>query len=499
MVELSPVRLVLDNPILTKHRRSRLRRNGVVTGALIVGVLCLLIAWFGMLMPGGFRSGMVFGYAVALQGIMLVIIGSSQIANAIGKVRESNILDFHRISPLPPFEIALGFFLGGPILEYALWLIPMPLAAYAAIEGAPGFVKFLEIELGQVLLAWAFHGLALLTSLMARKPKANVGGMIAFMFIAFGQLSPFVFGGARQLAQDPTMGFFGLRVHWLAFLALYAGAVLAFELIASTRKMRSERMHALSKPQALAFAATATVLLLGAFWGPFFPGQVLLVLYAMVGVGALSTITITPDANEYAKGLRRAERTGHRRLPPWDDLALNRVGVMLIALVILAGATAGWKVMDMPVGLAGGAWHGNTSLSIAIGVLTVAYFGLAYQCCTLASPKRSRAWFSLFLFFAWVVPMLAGAILMATSMYPEAAQVLMAVSPVLGLAMSTGLGPFAEVSQAVQVAALMPSIVFFFLFNNLVTIYRRRVERSLQAAPAKPKAGAVGPEALAAV
>ena len=59
---------------------------------------------------------------------------------------------------------------------------------------------------------------------------------------------------------------------------------------------------------------------------------------------------------------------------------------------------------------------GNFPLAIAIGVLVVAYFGLAIQYFLLRFGRRGATYFALFLFLAWLVPLVAGTILAMASM-----------------------------------------------------------------------------------
>ncbi len=117
-----------------------------------------------------------------------------------------------------------------------------------------------------VMVAWFFHGLALLSSLMAKKPKANAGGMLVVLFIVLWNVYGAFYRQLSALGGDTTLPFFGVPLPWLLFAALYLLSSVTFFLIASTRKMRSERAHAFSKPQATAFLLTVTVLLLGGFW-----------------------------------------------------------------------------------------------------------------------------------------------------------------------------------------------------------------------------------------
>lgn len=492
--------LLLDNPILIKHVRARLRRGAVLGALSIVGSLGLLIVWFSIL-TGGFATGTAFGLVSALQGIVLTIIGTTQVANSLAKARESNILDFHRISPLPPLVVTLGFFFGAPILEYLIFASLVPLAALAALhqESPVGFANLLRVTAAQVLVAWVFHGLALLSALMIKKPKGNpAGGIFALMFIVFLFGTGGLFGAVQRLDRNPELPFFGRDLPWLTFMAVYLGAILAFLLIASARKMKSERMHSLSKPQGLSFVATAAVLILGAFWGTGDRGEaVMIALYGLILAGMVASVTMMPTASEYAKGLRRAERSGRRHLPPWDDLSLNRIGVASVALIVLCGSTIASQFLTGYRGLGFGN-EGSFGLAIAIGVLVVAYFGLGFQFFSLVSTKHGGTLMALFLFFAWVVPMLAGAICAAADLGQTATIGTLALSPIPGLGMAAGGAPAGQV-QTAQIAALLPAIAFFFLFNNLVTARRRRVEREVQAvgSPAKGSPLAARPDPLA--
>ena len=67
------------------------------------------------------------------------------VAGQLGRGRReaSGILDFHRVSPLTPAELTLGFFFGAPIREYVLFACTLPFAALCLAFGVPsvhGFV-----------------------------------------------------------------------------------------------------------------------------------------------------------------------------------------------------------------------------------------------------------------------------------------------------------------------------------------------------------------------
>ena len=73
----------IDNPIFIKHVRSRLRRQPLAAGVVVVVVLCMCIVWAGY-ENDAFLNGRAFEWLVVLQGIILIIMGASQISAAVG-------------------------------------------------------------------------------------------------------------------------------------------------------------------------------------------------------------------------------------------------------------------------------------------------------------------------------------------------------------------------------------------------------------------------------
>ena len=216
-------------------------------------------------------------------------------------------------------------------------------------------------------------------------------------------------------------------------------SALVFLLIASTRKMRSDRAHSLSKPQAVVFLTSVAVLVLGGTWSlSTWEALPIAVLYGLVGASLPAMITITPVAGDYARGLRRAERAGQRHLPPWDDLALNRLTVGVLCLIVLIGASVASQVLAPPPQFGPIDYARGMNLAIAVGVFVTAYFGLAYQFFAFTAPKRPGTIMALFLFFVWVVPLLAAGIAGMSGMSERVYTCLMSLSPVFGLATAAG-------------------------------------------------------------
>src|ERR1017187_1794386 len=150
----------LDNPILVKHLRSRLRLQPLLAAIVVVQTLCLCIAWAGFQLDG-FSNGGAFAWLLFLQFIIIVAIGGAQVAAAVGGSRTSGILDFHRVSPLSPTELTLGFFFGAPIREYVLLATTLPYALLCVGFGVPTMHGLIQVIIAVIAFAWLFHGLAL--------------------------------------------------------------------------------------------------------------------------------------------------------------------------------------------------------------------------------------------------------------------------------------------------------------------------------------------------
>ncbi len=217
----------IDNPIFIKHVRSRLRWQPLATGAVVVVVLSMCVVWAGY-ENDALWNGRAFEWLVMLQGIILIIMGASQVSSAVGGARLSGILDFHRVSPLTPAELTLGFFFGAPIREYVLFACTLPFVALFMAFGIPTVHGYIQLLLFIVALAWVFHGLALLNSLIM-KPGRNTRGAVAVVvfFVLFffnamrmGRFIPSIalFDG------DARLTFFGASLPWLAVVLFYVAA-----------------------------------------------------------------------------------------------------------------------------------------------------------------------------------------------------------------------------------------------------------------------------------
>jgi hypothetical protein len=449
------------------------------------------------------------------------------VASAVAQAKDSGILDFHRVSPLPASVVTVGFLFGAPIREYLLYAVTLPFAAACAAWDGVGLVLFLQIVVVQLGCAWVLHALALVTGLMVKKARGASGSAVALvvgLMLLSNALTPAgIYGPAllspvpiyyevieaqqairderaarevRKRPQDPwnqrqqvreerlvrePPTFFGARLPVCPLSLLFQGSILAFLLIAGTRKMRSDRAHPYSKASALAFLVTLAVLMMGSVWPR---PEVLVVLpsvYFLTVAASSLAAAVTPSAGEYDRGLQRARRLGWSRLPPWQDLASNRGAVLVFALVLVLAVAGTLLAAPLPPPDFFGrnpppfvAWP-----SIAVGALTVLAYGLGMQFFELRLQKSGAMYFRLLLFLAWVAPIVLGAIMLATTGGDEVGLYIMDLSPLVGITMSA-LTPKAASASVMQLAALMPVGLMAVFFAAGLLLEERKAEQDVR-------------------
>ncbi|MHB1555973.1 MAG: ABC transporter permease [Isosphaeraceae bacterium] len=484
------IRAWAANPILIKHVRTRLRPQTAFTSLAFVVLLCLCIAYAGYQLDL-FKTGTAAGLILALQFILLLIMGSGQIGASVSGARNSGILDFHRVSPMTPAELTFGFFFGAPIREYLLFAATLPFTALCMAFGIPSFRGFVQLMLLLLVTVWTLHSLVLLNSLIT-KGKTPSGGMVVFVLFLFFFGGPLIGGGALSanwVENDHRLEFFGLSLPTVPVVLIYQAPLLFFVLLASTRKMESARLHALNRPQAILAMVAFATLVLGLVWRKAnFDMYEVTGLYLLAVPAVLLTIIVAASQSEYTKGLYRALKFGKTRLPWWNDLSVSWLTVTILAGIVLAVGTAIHTLaVGEPSQLAAWGRAGSYPLALALTVLTVAYFGFAYQFFQLRFARRGNMYFALFLFVTWFLPNAAGWIQAIATASPGerwAGAPLFALSPCGGIAMVTQIGD-ESLATAVQAAAITPALLYTFVFNYLLIGARRRVMQRVFATSVK--------------
>ena len=454
---------LFDNPVLIKHVRSRLRSPQGMYLVLVVGIVCCCIMWAGF---GGlkFDEGIPFLLFFMLQGVALHLAGTNQVATSIGQVSESGILDFHRISPLPPSATALGFMIGAPIREYLVALLVVPFALIAALLGKPGLMGFLTTGLVLLSTTLLFHTLAMTSGLIASRGKTRrtnfgIGAFVLFSMFSATSLQaglpipamltagPAVYEamgwikvnrGAGALINLPK--FFGLDLPLFLQTLCYQLPLIAFLAVPVVRRMQSAEVSLYSKRSAIGFLMAISILNMGGLVGQQqIQAQwvVPILLYLNGAFSLFLTMAVTPNQGAFLNHLRRSNKQGLTRSSLWADDSSNRAAVLV--LCIITYCTVQFVETFANAGkVAGAAGVGNFDFLIPTitTLATIAHFGFAAQLFRIRLGKSGNATLLVLLFLVWILPLLVSA-LCSMTFGKDVAEFVLVISPLAGIAMKS--------------------------------------------------------------
>ena len=528
-----------NNPLFVKHVRSRLRRSSVLPGMIVIGFLsiCILILDAQMKKENAGQTGPILFFI--LQSLILMLIGGSQVASAVAHVKDSGIIDFHRVTPVPASVQTIGFLLGAPIRELVLYSMTLPFSFFCAANGDVGIVNWCKLLLVQLGLAILYYGLAFVTGLSSKSGKGASGRFVA-VIVGLNVLSTTVlfpngvygptlltpapvfwevfikkeeerakkrinqqmqqqqmqfppnqkggppFGQPQQQQQqrpflDETreITFFSAPLPIVVQSLLFQWTFLAFLFIAASRRMRSNRLPLYSKPYAILFMTCISFLTLGSVWDAPTLLLVLGSVYFLTFCAIMLTSSITVPLGEAVKGMQRARKLSGSHVPLWSDLSTNKFAVFLFGVIIALTVSLGVLLAPQPP------WKGVVQVKetfapwppLVTGILTLFTFGYSMQYMQLALNRRAPSFFALLIFSLWLAPLIIGGI-MASADLP-ASQLLWSICTIFGIALAGGMWVQNFDAIVLQLAAIVPSAVLTVVFGLLLINEERKLRQNV--------------------
>ncbi len=458
---------VWENPIFARYCQSRLRLRGLGVMLLIV----VLIAGFIVAMAGsiGVRThahpvtvarGPLIPLLV-LQGFILFILGTAQVAGGMTAERDEGVIDYQRLIPMSPLSKVLGYLFGLPVREYVMALATLPFTAWSLWRGHVAWTTWLPLYAVVFTSTLLYHLTGLVTGTVVKNrrwafltsiglvfclytiiPQMAKFGLVFFKYLTItpvleeslpGLLPTDVGAAIRGLrALAPTVKFFNLDFSETVFTFFSQGGLILTFLVMLCRKWRRHESHLLGKLWAAVFFIWVQILLLGNALpliepGTLFPSRAFYKMVrvvqeqppspveavAMSGLYGMITLLliivlagiITPSADSQLRGWRRARKKGATSLPPLGDPATAFWAALFMAL---AGA-AGWFLFTRA--LVESRWF----LGHGVPLSTLGYFtavmitgGVGFQ--ALLEAKGGRV-VGLAVILVGAVPVMAGAVL----------------------------------------------------------------------------------------
>lgn len=480
--------ILLDNPIIIKQKRVRLKRSSILSWLMFVGLIASSLIWMEFQF-GRQRYDRSAGYILGGMIFILLIGGTQQLGLMINAARATGMIDFHRLSPQTPLSLYIGFLLGAPIRELIIVGFSGIFLVLACVLYQTSLLGVFAILFAFLVLCLNLYGLSIVSVMLARNPNPNAAKGAAWgVFAAMGMLGP-LFSGTmainRAASEPPQIQFWGVKASVFLIFAMTGLISFAFLIIAGVRRFQDDNRPSLTKKQAITAFFFAIVTGLGILFQNDSVGTDFLIPLELgvIAFWALCSMillaTASPERVAYIGGLRRSLRLGLRRPSPLQDRALNRWALVAIALLMTTGIT----LMNLFRNGNYDSVQNLPSVTTATAILVVLQFGLALQYFRLRLGRHASGAMLACFIVAWVLPILMGFSVTIAGTGPELQSTgvrIMSVSPVPGIILGSGSIPRMENDiRACQLAALLPALVSVFIFNMMITNLQRRIDKRI--------------------
>jgi hypothetical protein len=515
---------IWENPIFRRYCQSRLRLRGLAVSLLIT----VLIAGFIVAMSSsiGVRARMSQADAarpaiitlLVLQGVILFILGTAQVAGGMTAERDEGVIDYQRLVPMSPMAKVFGYLFGLPVREYVIFLATMPFTAWCLWRGDVSWKVWLPlygIVFSSTLLyhftglvtgtvvrnrRWAFLiSIGLVFALYTVIPQMAKFGLVFFKYLTLTpvfeeclpSLLPESAGAVVRAGQRlmPSVKFFNLNFSEAVFTLFSQGGLILTFIVMLCRKWKRHESHLLGKLWAVGLFIWIQILLLGNALPLIEPGNLFpsrgfsrmvrlmpdwtpepteaVLMSGIYGLASLILVfilaaIITPSADHQLRGWRRARKQGRNSLPRLADAATSFGFVLVMAL---AGA-AGWFIFTRA--LVESRWFPGHQVPLGtLGFFTAVMLACSLGFQALLESKGGRI-VGLVAIFVGVVPIMIGSVLVPISdrLIPTAAW-LIGISPVSMPFYASGtLLSLTELPA--QAARAVPRAFYFWLLVSVL-------------------------------
>lgn len=310
----------LANPLVVRGLRTRLRPSvaagaGLVTLTLAIFVYIMVYSTVIQRIPLAADASpqekaqivkesarAAIPALIILQGLILMVLGTGAAAGGIARERTDRLLDYHRLTPMPPHAKIIGLLFGLPIREYFMFALTVPFVMYAMVKGEVPVWPMLQFYMVFFCSVWLYHLTGMVSGMVVDRPwRAGffVQALIIGLYVVLPQLSGFgltffqhltarpafygivqghllppiavenigdlqqTAGDRLRILQHAKTSFFNFNLPPVIFSLFIQGSVLVLLLSIIARKWRRQANLAVSKPMAIAAFIGVQFLILG--------------------------------------------------------------------------------------------------------------------------------------------------------------------------------------------------------------------------------------------
>jgi len=450
-----------DNALFMRFWRPAVRPGRLIPFAVLL-VLALAVVLFACYMSRPVHPGrgpawfvVAFGITVAIQAVVLLLLGSFFVGSAAYQEAATGAMDFHRASATTPLNQALGLVAGPATLAWLLFAVGIPFTLGLAMLGAVTAGAYLAVLLSLALTGVFFHTVSALIGLTARKGRLGLGQQAGSLGAAFflvcvsvpfahsdwslpGYLTGYpVIGRALGGAEEIRSAIGGVELPPLVIQALVQCPLLVLLGAALRRAVAYPNRPPVSKTLGLLLSLALFALFVASYCtGSVIPrdlppGKVRTsvgdvaswsLLFAFV-LGVAMVYLVTPRYVLYCNGLRRRRKLGLRWPGPFDD-ALGNTG-WVVTFGVLSAAFY-YSLSD------GNAWLPVEALLAML--LYLGWFAGAVEHFRLTPERRRGAVFVVTIATLWALIPAFGFVAMASQRgWPLYGIALVSPCPIFGI------------------------------------------------------------------
>ncbi|MFM7182778.1 MAG: hypothetical protein ACKO2G_15110 [Verrucomicrobiales bacterium] len=378
-----PLWALWRNPIVVRCWRSRMRARVFVPWAIVTVVLAtfLFLTVYNAVENRIGKDSVTAARAafipiLVFQGILLLLTGTGAVTASLLQEEEEGMIEFQRLTPLPPAWKMVGYLFGLPVREYVLFALTLPFTLIGLWMGKLPIESLLKVYAVLFTSALLYHltGYCAGFVIRARRFGARiVQAAVIVLYLALPQLSNFGYivfehltvrpvfreqlslplrqSFAPQLPRDEKteVAFYGLELPQFVFSLTIQGALILVFLSMIRRKWIDGGRHAIGKGTALGVLAGTAAVVLGNLLpliqdGRVFPSTLMkssgpgftrvllrslvpkssaaeagmlvgLLSMVLLLLGVFLLLQILPTRAEAIRGWRRSVRLGRSRLP----------------------------------------------------------------------------------------------------------------------------------------------------------------------------------------
>lgn len=533
---------LFTNPIFLAYARARLRKNHLLPGVVMYGIVVLIILIGSYIAttsnaprsdnPLSLRASQYAYHGIfALQTLLLLVMGTSRAANSAAAERGEGILQFHRMTPLSVWEILAGYLAGMPVREYLLAGIGLLGCFVCVLMGGVTIEQFLLTHVVLLTSTVFFHLVGVLVGISRTSSSgttvtlASLIGVapiiaVAFPFGDYAYLTPmpFYLSSMVNLSDMEDLFYrhaavsvlvFRVKISPLVYSFFVQGLFGAFLLFALGRKLREPEQSAFSKPSAVVLFVVIELLLMGRLWEGIISPQAengilgmlsrisdrTQFLTALLGVATVTSLLVAlallkslgPSENRLRKVMIRARKYNLPKLPYFHE----DTSAMLTAIVMCAVfCGCYWWMLRKGSIFAEQQYPPWGAVPIAVSLLILVFVAMC-EWTALKFPRNAEGYIALVGVVWWMAPV--GVAWLIGFGKTTTSELLISISPITSI--YCALVPLSDdisiTPLRVVFLNIFTSLALLCLFGLLLLRRRRRIRQSIDAALPLPPANSV--------